>query len=111
MATNITLDKLKNSLNLGKTDNTEDTELTSLITYIVNEAVEYLDRSTITGQSNMPAALERKLLKQMCYEWRRRKDPGLSSQVFPDGSVNKWEMNEWLPEVKVALDRNYKITI
>lgn len=111
MAISITLTKLKNELNLGQTHNDHDTELTQLITYVINEVVDYLDRSTITGQENMPVALERPLLKQMSYIWRRRKDPGLSSQAYPDGSVTKWEIDEWLPDTKKILDRHAYITI
>lgn len=65
-------------------------------------------KATYTGgyaEDDIPEPIRQKLIKQMGYEFRRRKDPGLSSVTYPDGSLNKLDINEWLPDVKAALKR------
>ena len=59
----------------------------------------------------IPVALRSKLLKQITYEFRRRRDPGLSSVSFPDGSVNKFAIGEWLPDVEKTLERLRRIAL
>ena len=83
-----------------------DAMLGDLITDVVARAVEYLGDDAITGQSTMPAELLRPLAKQVSYEFRRRKDAGLTSISFPDGSVNKFSDDEWLKDVSIVLDRH-----
>jgi hypothetical protein len=57
------------------------------------------------GDTEIPAPLRRKLLRQVEYEFRRRRDPGLMTVGFPDGSVSKFETGEWLPDVEKELMR------
>jgi hypothetical protein len=60
-------------------------------------------------EDDYPASLRRKLLKQVSYEFRRRNDPGLSAVSFPNGSVQKYAINEWLPDVEAELKRRRRI--
>jgi hypothetical protein len=60
-------------------------------------------------EDDFPASLRRKLLKQVSYEFRRRSDPGLSSVSYPDGSVQKFSIGEWLPDVEAELLRRRRI--
>lgn len=55
--------------------------------------------------SDLPPDIKRALVVQTAYRWRRRKDPGLTAVSFPDGSVNKYTQDEWLPSVKQVLGR------
>jgi len=57
----------------------------------------------------LPRDLKRALIMQTAYRWRRRKDPGLSAVSFPDGTVNKFNNNEWLDPVKRVLERHGRI--
>ncbi len=109
MPVSITIAKLKSELYLKIAVATFDADLTTLIADVVTQAVDYLDDEDIVGQATLPDVLERPLLKQMSYEWRRRKDPGLSSVSYPDGNVNKYFVDEWLDDVKPVLDRHRNI--
>lgn len=60
-------------------------------------------------EDDYPASLRRKLLKQVSYEFRRRNDPGLSAVSYPDGSVQKFALGEWLPDVEAELLRRRRI--
>jgi hypothetical protein len=60
-------------------------------------------------EDDYPASLRRKLLKQVSYEFRRRSDPGLSAVSYPDGSVQKFAIGEWLPDVEAELLRRRRI--
>jgi hypothetical protein len=57
------------------------------------------------GYTTLPRALKRKLIRQVAYEFRRRKDLGLMSVTYPDGTINKFEIGEWLPDVEQVLHR------
>jgi len=59
----------------------------------------------------LPASLRTKLIKQISYEFRRRKDIGLASVTYPDGTINKFAMDEWLPDVKAELDRRRRLIL
>lgn len=61
------------------------------------------------SEDDLPEALRSKLIKQVVYEFRRRKDPGLSSVQFPDGSVQKFVIGEWLPDVEAELLRRRRV--
>jgi hypothetical protein len=56
----------------------------------------------------IPADLEMAARSQVAYEFRRRKDIGLESVSFPDGSIQKVSSGEFLSSVKQVLDR-YRI--
>ncbi|MCK9597692.1 MAG: hypothetical protein M0R06_01550 [Sphaerochaeta sp.] len=57
------------------------------------------------SSSSLPSDIKRALIVQTAYRWRRRKDPGLTAVSFPDGSINKYTQDEWLPSVKQVLGR------
>lgn len=57
------------------------------------------------AEDSIPNPLRSKLIKQMGYEFRRRKDPGLSSVSYPNGGVSKYSIDEWLNDVKAVLDK------
>jgi hypothetical protein len=63
------------------------------------------------AEDDYPKSLRRKLLKQVSYEFRRRNDPGLSAVSYPDGSVQKFVLNEWLPDVEAELLRRRRISL
>lgn len=56
----------------------------------------------------IPADLEMAIRNQVAYDFKRRKDIGLESISFPDGSIQKVNSGEFLPSVKSVLDR-YRI--
>jgi len=57
------------------------------------------------SEDNLPADLQGKILKQIVYEFRRRKDSGTSAVTYPDGTINKIAIGEWLPDVEKILQR------
>jgi hypothetical protein len=63
------------------------------------------------AEADYPKSLRRKLLKQVSYEFRRRSDPGLSAVSYPDGSVQKFAITEWLPDVEAELLRRRRIIL
>ena len=103
---------LKSSLYLALSDtNTlRDAALLSLIEAVTDAMFEYIDDPDydITSPS---LSIQRACAKQCTYEYRRRNDLGLSSVTFKDGNVNKYEVNELLPEVKTVLYRKKKLYI
>lgn len=56
----------------------------------------------------VPDDLEMAVRTQVAYDFRRRKDIGLESVSFPDGSIQKMSSGEFLSMVKQVLDR-YRI--
>jgi hypothetical protein len=55
-----------------------------------------------------PDDLEMAVRTQVAYDFRRRKDVGLESVSFPDGSIQKMSSGEFLQSVRQVLDR-YRI--
>lgn len=53
----------------------------------------------------LPGALVAAIKRQLLYEFQTRKGVGQSSVVMPDGSINMYENEEWLPEVRSILKR------
>jgi hypothetical protein len=60
------------------------------------------------GYNPPPDDLEMAARTQVAYDFNRRKDIGLESVSFPDGSIQKVNSGEFLPSVKAVLDR-YRI--
>jgi len=60
------------------------------------------------GYNPVPDDLEMAARTQVAYDFNRRKDVGLESVSFPDGSIQKVNSGEFLPSVKAVLDR-YRI--
>lgn len=100
------LDVLKSALYLDiVTDNYND-DLLMLKNAIVMNAIDYLDSDDITTEADIPQKLEHSLYQQITYDWKQRRDNlGLQSVTLVDGSINKINTAEWLPNVKKALDR------
>jgi len=71
----------------------------------------YITFSGGYGDESAPSDLRYKVIKQASYEFRRRKDPGLSGVRYPDGSVSKYEVSEWLPDVEETLNRYRRIML
>ena len=107
----ITLARVKSKLYTNIDTADYDTELQELITSVSSAAIEYLDNPDITTAADFTPGIERKLCVQISYEFRRRHDAGLSSVSYPDGSVQKYDIGEWLPDVKNVLMRKKVITI
>jgi len=64
------------------------------------------DSDTINGSLKMA------LLKQISYRFRRRKDLGLSTVTYPDGSISKMaDIKQFLLEVQAVLDKFKRISI
>jgi hypothetical protein len=85
-----------------------DASLTIIIADMLEQAIDYIDDDDIVDAGDLDSRLKRPLMKQCAYEFKRRKDLGLMSVSFPDGSVQKKDFGEWLPEVEAALNR-YRI--
>ena len=63
------------------------------------------------GYTDLPRDLKRAIIKQIVYGFRRRKDLGLMSVTYPDGSINKMSIDEWLPDVERVLDRYRRLAL
>jgi hypothetical protein len=57
------------------------------------------------GYVPIPADLENAVCREVAYRFRRRKDLGLQSVSFPDGSIQKMDTGQFLKEVRIVLDR------
>lgn len=58
-----------------------------------------------TNLDALPKDLEAAICHQVAYAFNRRKDLGLESIAFPDGSIQKKNIDQWLPDVKKVLNR------
>ena len=63
------------------------------------------------GYTDLPRDLKRAIIKQIVYSFRRRKDLGLMSVTYPDGSINKMSIDEWLPDVEQVLNRYRRLAL
>jgi hypothetical protein len=57
------------------------------------------------GYTPIPEDLQQVVCTQAAYEYRRRNDQGLQAVSFPDGSIQKMDVGEFLSMVKTALLR------
>jgi hypothetical protein len=57
------------------------------------------------GYTPIPEDLQQVVCTQVAYEYRRRNDPGLQAVAFPDGSVQKMDVGEFLSSVRNTLLR------
>jgi len=57
------------------------------------------------GYTPIPEDLQQAGCTQVAYEYRRRNDPGLQAVSFPDGSIQKMDVGEFLSSVKNTLLR------
>jgi len=53
----------------------------------------------------IPEDLQQAVCTQVAYEYRRRNDPGLQAVAFPDGSMQKMDVGEFLSAMKNTLLR------
>lgn len=107
----ITLARLKSDLYLKISDSTYDAEIQELIDSIIDQAISYIDNDDYAAASDLTPEIERKLCQQINYEFRRRHDPGLASVTYPNGNINKYDIGEWLDDVKAVLFRYRRFTI
>lgn len=91
-------------LNLTTNDAVRDASITELGQMITDTMISYLDNDNIDSTAP-PLSLQRACLEQCCYEWKQRATPGLTSVQMQDGSINKYQIDEWLKGVKPILDR------
>ena len=92
-------------LNLKDVDVARDAELIRLGQMTTDAMISYLDNDKI-DKSAPPLSLQRACLEQCCYEWKQRATPGLQSVQMQDGSINKYQIDEWLKNVEKVLIRN-----
>lgn len=102
--------KSKMYLDLTGTDAARDTALETLGEMITDAMITELGNSAIDND-DPPLALQHACLKQCCYEWKQRATPGLQSVQFQDGSVNKYQSDEWLKEVQRVINKYKKIAL
>jgi len=98
-------------LDLKEADATRDAALTTLGQMVTGQMIDYLDNAEDVDPAHPALALQRACLKQCCYEWKQRATPGLQSVQMQDGSINKYQLDEWLKDVEKNLLRYRKYTI
>ena len=78
------------------------------VTYTGGYFAFYTGATPPEGYNPPPDDLEMAARSQVAYDFNRRKDVGLESVSFPDGSIQKVSSGEFLPSVKAVLNR-YRI--
>ena len=78
------------------------------VTYTGGYDAFYTGATPPEGYNPPPDDLEMAARSQVAYDFNRRKDVGLESVSFPDGSIQKVNSGEFLPSVKAVLNR-YRI--
>ena len=111
MPVTITLALMKSKGYLNIPDNKQDDDIQIYIDSIIESAIDELDDEDITNASEIPSVLQFYLCRQINHDYRRKRDPGLSSVSYPDGSVSKFSVSTWLSSVKRILDRHKHIEI
>jgi len=101
-----TLTNLKGAAFLNIATKDSDLALQAIMDDILVQAINFMENEDITVDTvdTFPDVC-RALLKQCAFEWKRRNELGLSSVSFPDGSINRYDIGEWLPEVEKIVDR------
>ena len=97
-------------LSLKDTDSARDAELTRLGQMVTDQMIDYLSNPDI-DPSAPSLQLQRACLEQCCYEWKQRATPGLQSVQMQDGSINKFQINEWLKNVEQIMRRAARIAL
>jgi len=75
------------------------------VTYTGGYFAFYSGDNPPAGYNPPPDDLEMAARTQVAYDFNRRKDVGLESVSFPDGSIQKVSSGEFLPSVKAVLNR------
>ncbi len=102
----ITLVRLKANIYCDVPNTTaHDAAIEELIDTVIPQAIDYIDNDDIETVADLTVDLERAICKQIAYEFKWRATPGLTSQTFPDGSINKLEVGEWLEAVDTVFER------
>lgn len=101
---NITVLKSKMYLDLTTVDADRDAALILLGQMITDNMIATLSNSAVDTAAP-PLLLQRACLKQCCYEYKQRATPGLSSVQYTDGSISKYELDEFLPDVKKMMSK------
>jgi hypothetical protein len=111
MWTTVVIVKSKEYLNIATATTDYDADLTRLIEEVTARMIDYLDNDDISASAGNDI-LKCACAKQVTYEWLRKKESlGVTSTTFPDGSVSKMTIDEWLPEVKQILQREMEYAI
>lgn len=100
-----TLGRLKSKEFLNLSTDEFDLDLKQIIDSVSNIIETELDLDTAYTIETIPAGLERAVAKQCVYEFRRRNDIGVSSVTFPDGSINKNQIDFLLKDVLMVVKK------
>lgn len=107
----VTLAKVKSITYLNISATTYDTELQTLIDDVSAAAIAYLDRDTAYTEATCPADVSDALCLQIASRWRLKETPGQIRHDYEDGSSDKFNLDEWIPQVQQVLDRKREIEL